>query len=261
VELGLKSRVALVTAASRGLGRACALALAAEGARVAVAARDRAALEALVGEIEAHGSEGLAIPLDLTDGPAIHAATELIGERWGGIEILVVNAPGPPSGPFERISLEDWKSALDMNVLSAVRLLHEVLPGMRARRWGRVVFISTVGVKTAQPNMVLSNATRLAVAGIAKTVSLETAADNVLLNVVAPGPIETDRMVELIEATARRDGLSVDAARQRWLEDVPLGRMGRPEDVSSLVVLLCSDPCSFMTGAIVPVDGGKAHGY
>lgn len=262
MDLGIASRVALVTGASRGIGRACALALAREGACVAVGARDANALAGCVDEITREtGAEAMAVSLDLTDAQSVTAAVEAIRRRWGPIEILVVNGPGPASGPFESIEVEQWQEALDINVVAAVRLLHLVLPEMRDRGWGRIVFVTTVGVKIAQPNMVLSNATRLAVVGLAKTLMLELGDSGVLVNVVAPGPIETDRMVELIGDTARRDGISRDEAEDVWLEEVPLGRMGRPGDVASMVALLCSNICSYVTGAVIPVDGGKDRGY
>jgi 3-oxoacyl-[acyl-carrier protein] reductase len=261
MELGLRGRVALVTAASRGLGRACALALAREGARVAVSARDRANLERLVGELEAAGGGGLAVPMDLRDEAAVEGALERVRAGLGEVDILIGNAPGPPSGPFQTISMEEWRDALDLHVLAMVRLLRAVLPGMRRRRWGRVVFVTTVGVRSVQPEMVLSNATRLALTGAAKTAAVEAAADGVCVNVLAPGPIATERMEELVTATAERHGVDRREAERRWLEDVPMGRMGRPEDVAAMAALLCSDAGGYVTGSVIPVDGGKSRAY
>jgi 3-oxoacyl-[acyl-carrier protein] reductase len=207
------------------------------------------------------GEHALALPLDLSRPDAISAAMDTIVERWGPVEILVANAPGPPSGSVESIRVDQWQQALDMNLLSMVRVLHHVLPGMRARRWGRIVFITTVGVKVAQPNMVLSNATRLAVVGLAKTLALELGDAGILVNVVAPGPIQTDRMDELISQTAKRDGISLDEATKIWLAEVPFARMGQPSDVSSMVALLCSDASRYITGTVIPIDGGKSRGY
>ena len=261
MDLGIVSKVALVTAATRGLGRACAQVLVAEGARVAVAGRDLAALDRLVTELDNDSDSVMSVPMDLSDATQIRRAVGMVEDRWGPVEILVANAPGPPSGPVEEISIDQWRSAFDMNVLSMVELLHSVLPGMRRRNWGRIVFVTTIGVKTAQPQMVLSNATRLALLGLAKTLSLEVAECDILVNAVAPGPIATDRMDELIDQTAARGDISKEQALALWTDEVPLGRMGRPLDVASVVALLCSEACTFVTGAVIPVDGGKAHGY
>jgi 3-oxoacyl-[acyl-carrier protein] reductase len=229
--------------------------------RVALAARGIATLEGIANEIDEGPGQALALRMDLGDADSVGAAVREVLERWGRIDVLVVNGPGPPSGPVEAITEEQWRDALEMNVVAAVRLVRQVLPQMLAQGGGRILFITTIGVRTAQPNMVLSNATRLAVLGLAKTLSLEVADRGVLVNVLAPGPIATERMDELIEQTIERTGASRDRAERVWLDEVPLGRMGRPEDLASLAVLLASESCSFTTGAVIPVDGGKARGY
>ena len=264
MELGLEGRVALVTAASRGLGQVCARILAMEGARVAAAARSVGQLEALAREVRECGrgrGELVGLPLDLAEAASISAAVEEVVGRWGRIDVLVANAPGPPAGPFTAITVDQWSRALEMNVLAMVRLVHVVVPLMQRQRSGRIFFITTIGVRTAQPEMVLSNATRLAVLGMAKTMAIELAPDNILVNVLAPGPIATERMAELIEQTAERGGLEREEAERVWLDEVPLGRMGQPEDLATLVALLSSERCSYVTGAVIPVDGGKARGY
>lgn len=262
MDLGIRSRVALVTAASRGIGRACALSLAAEGCRLAVSSRRAESLEPLISELLESGAEdAIGLEIDLREQSQLEQGLELVRARLGEVEILVANGPGPPSGQVEAIALPDWQRALDVSLLAMVGLTREVLPGMRRSGWGRIVFVTTVGVLMGQPNMVLSNATRLAVVGLAKTLSLELGPVDILINVVAPGPIEGDRMRELIDQMARREGISREAARAIWLDEVPLGRMGRPEDVSSMVALLCSTACRYVTGAVIPVDGGKSRGY
>lgn len=261
MDLQLTERVALVTAASRGLGRACALALGAEGMRVAVASRDTEALAGLAKEIDAGPGQALPIELDLTRDHSVEAAVQQVLDTWGGIHVLVANAPGPPAGPVESITIDQWRAALDVNVVAMVRLTKAVLPAMRAQHDGRIHYIATIGVRTAQENMVLSNATRLAALGLAKTLSVEVAADNILVNVIAPGPIATGRMEELFTTTARQENLTIEQARARWIDEVPLGRMGDPGDLATMVALLSSPRCSFTTGAVIPVDGGKARGY
>jgi 3-oxoacyl-[acyl-carrier protein] reductase len=261
MNLNLSGRVALVTGASRGLGRASAEALGAEGARVALAARDEGKLDEVGRCIREAGGDAMVLPMDLSDENSITDAVRAVVERWGRIDILIANAPGPRTGAVAELSEADWRLALDLNVLSMVRLLEMVVPIMRHQASGRIIFVATVGILMAQPGMVLSNATRLAVYGLAKTMALELAPDGILVNIVCPGPIETDRMRELIESTARSRQISRELAREIWLEDVPLHRMGRPEDFGSIVAFLCSDACSFMTGSAIAVDGGKATGY
>jgi 3-oxoacyl-[acyl-carrier protein] reductase len=262
MDLQLKDRVAIVTAASQGLGRASALALAREGASVAVCARNKDALTDLVDEIGSTTTgQALAMPLDLSDFAAIDRALEAVVDAWGRIDILIGNAPGPPPGAVMEITEEQWRDALEMNVMSMVRLTRSVVPHMQRNQWGRIVYITTTGILTVQPNMVLSNATRLAVYGITKTLAQEVAQDNILVNTVCPGPLATERMQEVIRYTAENRGISLSEAEAVWLDEVPLARMGRPEDLASMVALLCSDACSYTTGAAIPIDGGKARGY
>lgn len=262
MNLGLAGKRALVTAASRGLGHASARSLGREGVRVAVASRNLPALQKTAREIEAGGAaEALPLAMDLSDPASVAAAVDAVVGRWGGIDILVANGPGPVSGPFLSFDLDTWRTALDETVLSMVGLARTVIPVMRDGGGGRIVFITTVGVKVMQPNMVLSNATRLAIVGIAKTLSIELAADNILVNALCPGPIATDRMKELIAETKARDDLSDAEAEAVWLDEVPLGRMGRPEDFGDIVAVLCSDIASFVTGAAIAVDGGKSRAY
>lgn len=261
MDLGLRDKVAVVTAASRGLGCACAENLAAEGARVLLAARDEAALEKVVARIESAGGTALAVACDISDPavPAMLAARAV--DTWGRLDALVVSTPGPPSMRCEDLTDEAWHQAFEMNCVVPTRLTQAVLPAMRAAGGGRIIYIGTIGVRTVQSEMVLSNATRLALMGYAKTLSLEVAADNILVNTVAPGPIATERMDDLARQTAQRLGIAEDEAMRRWVDEVPVGRMGRAQDLANLVALLVSDACGYTTGAVVPVDGGKAHAY
>lgn len=261
MELGLRGKVALVTAASRGLGRACALTLAQEGARVAVVARDATALKSLAAEVEAAGSEALVLPGDIGDPAMTETLVDQVTEQWGRLDALVVSTPGPPSMRCVDVTDEAWRDAMEMNCLVPMRLTRAALPAMRRAGGGRIVYIGTIGVRTAQPDMVLSNAARLALMGYAKTLSMEVAPDNILVNMVAPGPLATERMDELAQQTADRLGISGAEAMDRWLQEVPLGRMGTAGDLASLVALLLSDACSYISGAVLPVDGGKATGY
>jgi len=262
MELGLAGKRALVTAASRGLGRAAAISLAREGASVAVTSRRLADVEALARELEASGTRPpLPLAMDLTDTASVERAVAAVVERLGGLDILVASGPGPRAGPFMDIDLDAWRAALEATTLAMVRLARAAIPPMRESGGGRILFVTTVGVKVAQPNMVLSDATRLAVIGIAKALSVELAPDNILVNALCPGPIATDRMRELIADTQRRLGCSQAEAEAVWLDEVPLRRMGRPEDFGDLVAALASEVASFVTGAAIAVDGGKSRAY
>lgn len=261
MELGLTGKRALVTAASRGLGRAAALSLGREGARVALASRNIAALHRVAADIaERGGPEAFPLAMDVTDPAQVEAGVAAAVARFGGLDILVANGPGPAAGGFSDLDLDAWRRALDDVVISMVALAQQVVPVMRAGG-GRILFVTTVGVKVVQPKMVLSNATRLAVLGLAKTLSEEFAADNILVNVLCPGPIATDRMRALIADTQARENLTESQAEAVWLDQVPLGRMGRPEDFGDLVAVLCSRASSFVTGAALAVDGGKSRAY
>jgi 3-oxoacyl-[acyl-carrier protein] reductase len=262
MDLGLRNRRALVTAASRGLGLACARALGTEGARVAMAGRSIDSLKQEAAAIARAGNtETLPLAMDLCDPASIARGVDEVLRRWGGIDILIANTPGPAAGPFVSIDRATWTAALDMTLMPVIDLLHRVIPSMRADGGGRILCITTVGVKTAQPSMVLSNATRLAITGLAKTLSVELAADNILVNTLCPGPIDTDRMVSLIDATRHEKGISRDAAEAIWLDEVPLRRMGRSEDFGKLAAVLVSDAASYVTGAAISVDGGKSRAY
>ena len=262
MDLNLRGRRALVTAASRGLGFASARALALEGARVALAGRNVASIAEAADTLARVGStETMTVAMDLGDTTAIKRGVDEVVRRWGGIDILIANTPGPAAGLFTSIDRDKWQAAFDLTVMPMVDLLRCVIPLMKANGGGRVLCITTVGVKTVQPSMVLSNATRLAITGIAKTLSVELAEDNILVNTLCPGPIDTDRMIHLIEETQQERGISRTEAEAIWLNEVPLRRMGHAEDFGKLVSVLVSDVASFVTGAALAIDGGKSRAY
>ncbi len=261
MDLGLADKVALVTAASKGLGRASARALGAEGMTVALAARDADALKQLAAEIEDAGGRALVLPSDLSDPETPRTLVAETVQRCGRLDALVVSTPGPPSKRCIDVTDQDFRDAMEMNCLVPMRLTAAALPAMRDVGGGRVVYIGTIGVRIAQHEMVLSNASRLALLGYMKTLALEVAADNISLNMVAPGPLATERMDQLAAETAERLGIDEEAAMQQWVAEVPMRRMGRAEDLASFVALLVSDACSYTSGAVIPVDGGKATGY
>ena len=262
MDLALGGKRALVTAASRGLGRASALALAGEGASVSVAGRDPDALSTLAAELrDAGATDAVAVEIDLARPETFAGAVSETVERFGGLDSFIGNTGGPTSGPFVDIPRAEWQRGLDETLLAMVDLCHLVIPHIRRSETGRIVFVTTVGVKIVQPNMVLSDSLRLAMVGLAKSLSVELASDGVTVNCLCPGPFRTDRMEDLIDATMDRDGLDREAAEKIWLDEVPLSVFGDPADFGAMVALLCSPRSSFTTGAAIALDGGKSRAY
>jgi len=251
-----------VTAASRGLGRASALALAGEGACVAVAGRNVAAMQDLVAELRDAGApEAIAVPMDLTRRETLAPAVDQVVAAFGGLDVFVGNTGGPASAPFLDTPRSLWEEALNESLLPLVDLCHAVLPPMRAGGWGRIIFITTVGVKIVQPNMVLSDSIRLAVVGLAKSLSIEFAHEGIMVNCLCPGPFATDRMEYLIRSSMERDGLDRAAAEKLWLDEVPVGKFGDPKDFGAIVATLASERAGFITGTAIALDGGKSRAY
>jgi len=260
MDTGLKGKIALVCAASKGLGRAAAHALAREGARVAICARGAEALRAAADAIARDtGADVFPIVADV----AVAADTERVVAgtvaHFGGLDVLVTNAGGPKSAAFEALTDADWLAAVDLTLMSTVRLIRHAIPHLRARGGGRIVNITSVSVKQPIDNLVLSNALRAAVVGLAKTLSLELAKDGILVNSVAPGYTRTDRVLQLAQAGAEREGVTVDAILERQGKNAPLGRIGEPEELAALIVFLASARASYITGTTIQVDGGSTR--
>jgi len=260
VDLGLKGRTALVTGASSGLGRAIAIALGAEGARVAVAARRVDRLAEVAAEVDAAGGEGLAVPWDLADRSVIDGNVGLIEARFGGIDILVNNTGGPPPTPAAGQDPALWLRQFEAMVLCVIALTDRVLPGMRARRFGRVITSTSSGVEQPIPGLAISNALRLSLVGWSKTLSREVGREGVTVNIVLPGRIETDRLLFLDRTTAERQGRTAESVAAEQAASIPLGRYGRPEEYGAVVAFLASTRASYITGSIVRVDGGIIQG-
>jgi 3-oxoacyl-[acyl-carrier protein] reductase len=257
MDLGLSGKVALVAAASKGLGRAVAEELATEGARVVLCARGKETLDATRDAIATGtGAQVLAIAADVSTLEGIERVTTAALREFGRVDILVNNAGGPPSGPFEKHGWEEWEKAVQLTLRSAVELTRRVLPGMRDRQWGRIINITSIAVKQPVDGLMLSNSIRAAVTGWARTLANEVARDGVTVNNVLPGYTRTDRVEQLNAATAAREGIDVEEIQRRIEGQIPMRRLGEPREFGALVAFLASARASYITAQSVPVDGG-----
>jgi 3-oxoacyl-[acyl-carrier protein] reductase len=245
MDLGVDGRTALVMAASRGIGRGIAAALAREGARVAISSRSEESLREAAEEIE---GEVQVYPADTRDLDRLRRLPGEVESELGPVEILVTNTGGPPGGRALDNSIEEWEEAFRSLVLAPRILFEAVLPGMRERGWGRIVNVSSSSIREPIPGLTLSNANRLAALGLLETFADEVAGDGITVNTVATGLFATDRAADLAG--------SIEAAEAAARERVPAGRLGRPEEYGDLVAFLCSERAAYLTGAVIPLDGG-----
>lgn len=261
MELGIENRVAAVAAASRGLGFAVAMELAREGAVVGMCSRDRSRIEAAAEKIrEATGTQALPLVADLADTPQAMGFVRKVEEHFGRLDILVTNAGGPPPGGEADVGLVEMDRSYRLTLLSAVAMMKEAVPLMRRNRWGRIVNLLSITVKQPEPNLLLSNTMRLAVLGYAKSISSELASQNILVNNVAPGYTATERLEELAAELGAKRGVAPQEVYAAWESAVPMGRLGRPEEIAKVVAFLASGAASYLTGVTVPVDGGFVRG-
>jgi len=261
MDLGIRGKVAIVLAASKGLGRACAAALAAEGVNLVIGARNQQVLEEAARQIErTTGSKVLAVPTDVTKAEELVRIADNALREFGHIDILVNNAGGPPAGNFEAFSDEQWQAAFELNLLSAVRMIRLVLPSMRAQGSGRIINIVSTSVKQPIDNLLLSNSIRPGIIGLAKSLSLELAPANITINNVCPGRILTDRIRQLERIDEKvQQGMSEEEILQKSAQGIPMRRLGRPKEVGALVAFLASQQAAYITGTTIQVDGGQTR--
>ncbi len=253
--------MALVSGASRGLGKAVAATLAAEGARLSLASRDARVLEATAREIETDsGADVIFRPTDVTREREVTAWVEETRERFGRVDILVANAGGPPSTKFDTTEPSAFRDAIELNLLSTILLCRAVVPGMKERREGRIVAITSIAAKQPVDGLILSNTARSGVLGFMKTLSNELGPFGIGVNVVCPGYTRTDRLVELAARMSEREGISEEDVHRRWTSEVPMGRLGEPSELAAVVALLCSERAGYVTGTAIQVDGGAVKG-
>lgn len=257
MDLGLKNKIALVAAGSRGLGRAVAEELADEGASLVLCARDSATLDETAAAIAtSSNAHVLAVPADVTVTDDIKRVVATGIERFGRIDILVTNAGGPPAGRFDQLTHEQWEEAIRLTLFSAIELTRQVLPGMKERRWGRILNITSIAVKQPVDNLLLSNSLRAGLTGFARTLANEVAADGVTVNNIMPGYTRTERLDELAQMMAEKQGISADEFRGKWEKEIPMGRLGEPREFAALAAFLVSERASYITGTSIQVDGG-----
>jgi 3-oxoacyl-[acyl-carrier protein] reductase len=261
MDLGLKNKVALVAGGSMGLGLAVAKTLSREGARIAIGALDDQHLpQAREDIIKETGGEVIAIPADVTDADQAKQFVRSAIDHYGTLDILVNNAGGPPSKPFFEIDDNLWEFGFRLNLLSTILMTREAVPVMKAKRWGRIINMTSISVKQPIDGLILSNTIRSGVIGFAKSLSNELAPFNITVNNVCPGYTMTERVREVSTAVAAREGTTPEEIVKRWESEIPMGRLGRPEELAGLVAFLSSEVAGYITGAAIQIDGGYYKG-
>ncbi|MGA9510876.1 MAG: SDR family oxidoreductase [Candidatus Sulfotelmatobacter sp.] len=261
MNLGLKDRVALVAASSQGIGRATAEAFAAEGCRVAMCARNQQTLRDAEENIrKRYNVEVLAEAFDVTDAALVKRFVADVAQKFGGVDVCVTNAGGPPAKGFLAATLDEWHRAIELNFLSTVYFAREVIPHMQRKHWGRIITLTSITTKQPVADLVLSNAVRAAVVGLVKSLANEFGKDGILVNNVGPGFTATDRLKELAAARSSSSGKNQQELFDAWAADAPLKRLGEPREVAETIVWLASEAASYITGQTILVDGGVYKG-
>lgn len=257
MDLGLKGKVALVAASSKGLGLAVAEELAAEGAHLIMNARGEAGLTKVSESIsDRFGSEVLAVPGDLSNSADIQRIVNAGIERFGQIDILITNSGGPPAGKFDDLTTDQWDAAVRLLLTGVTEMTRLVLPGMKERRWGRILNVTSIAAKQPVANLILSNSLRAGVTGFSKTLAAEVGEYGITVNTILPGYTATERVEELAEHLAKNEGVDPSAIRARWESEIPVGRLAQPREFAAVAAFLVSERASYVTGSSIAVDGG-----
>lgn len=261
MDTGLKNRVAIVAASSQGIGKATALAFAAEGAHLALCARQPGPLEAVAREAEDRfGVQTFTSTFDVSDDSAVRGFVQSAHQKFGRIDICVTNAGGPPAKPFLSTTMDEWERAWQLNLRSIVSFAQAVLPYMQQQKWGRIVTLTSYTVKQPTPELVLSNSIRAGAMGLVRSLAGQFGPDGITVNNVGPGFTSTGRAVEILQKRAAAKNVSVEQAERDLLQDIPVRRMATPEEVAAAIVWLASVPAASVTGQTLLVDGGSYRG-
>ena len=260
MNLELKNKIVLIAGASQGIGYATALAFAREGARIAICSRDQNKIDAAAEKIRQEtNAEVLAQAVDLTQAEAIQSWVESVSKQFKTIHICITNVGGPPKGAFVDLDDKQWQEAFDLTLMSAVRLSRAVIPTMKAQKWGRIIHLCSSSVRNPIPKLGLSNSIRAAVVALAKTQADELAKDNILVNSILTGWTRTERTNQLLETVAKSENINLEEVIAQRQSVIPLGRMGKPEEIAAPILFLSSAGASFITGSTITVDGGESR--
>ncbi|MFC1651130.1 SDR family oxidoreductase [Candidatus Latescibacterota bacterium] len=261
MDMGLEGKTALVCGASSGLGKACAVALASERADVIICARNKPNLDKTASEISRRfDTDVYAFAADLSKSADIEKLAEAVNIKFGGVDILITNAGGPPAGNSENLTDENWMNGFDLTFMSVVRLVNAFSPRMKENKWGRIINLASISVREPIDGLILSNAIRSAVVGFAKTLSRELGPFGILVNNIITGSFDTDRLRSLHTIRADKLGVEIENLRKEVQSEIPLERFGRPEELANLVCFLAGERSSYITGTSIPVDGGALKG-